>query len=221
MSDIILKPELITKNNAGLIAQLDEIVRVANEVQITDREIYKKALDSAKVVKELRKEAKNIKDILKREAIDYNDKVDDKFNSIDKPLKGVEETYKKKLLEFDRQEAARAAEAERLRKAEEDRLLSEAKKAEESNNPVAAEVLLETAVEKSQEIVAPAAIGAKTDYATGSRKKGPWKIQVVDIKLVDPKYLLVDESAVRKDAIAGQTDFPGLKVWQEETYAIR
>lgn len=221
MPETILNPEIIKKENAGYLVQISDIVEKAKTITIASRDQYAEALDFCKVILNMRKSAVATKEKLKRPALDFNKAVDEQFNAVDKPLAEVEGVIKKKLLNFDREEELKAAEAERLRKQAEEKALADAKTAEEANNPVAAEALLEIAVSKSEEVVAPAQTGAKTDFATGFKKKGPWKVEVLDLSKVDRRFLILDESLVKKAAAAGETNLSGLKVWQEDTFSIR
>lgn len=41
---------------------------------------------------------------------------------------------------------------------------------------------------------------------------GSWEIEVIDLKKVDPKYLMVDKKAVEKDAKGGVVNFKGINV---------
>ena len=133
------------------------------------------------------------------------------------------EEARKQQERIDAEQAAIKAEAERkvkeaaeeLRKKEEAGQLSEAER-------IALQKTIDdetaAALAPAPIIVAPVFTSTPTTTRTsagGSFAKRPWIFEITDIALVPREYLVVNESAIRRDVAAGIREIPGVRVYQE------
>lgn len=73
-------------------------------------------------------------------------------------------------------------------------------------------------------VVAPEIPEAQTTVRTeagSSFQKRPWKHRIVDESLIPRKYLVVNETLIRKDIAAGIREIPGVEIFQETQISYR
>jgi hypothetical protein len=152
------------------------------------------------------------------------------FRTVTQPFSDADSIVSKKVLDFDREERRRAAEAaaaaERQR-LESEALLREAEKAEAAGNAPVAEQLLEKAIAEetgaaaaqSEARIMPRSM-ATADGSVGIRNK-PWTYRVVDESQVPREYLAIDSAKVREAIRGGVREISGLEIYQEEGLAVR
>ena len=111
-----------------------------------------------------------------------------------------------------------AAEKERKRLAEEQRKADERAEAEQRERTARAENLEERAETKQAAPLAPAA-----PKVTGISTSKKWLFQITDPSKVPDQYKTIDEKKIGGvvRALKGDTDIPGVRVWQESTMAAR
>jgi len=145
------------------------------------------------------------------------------------PLVEADGTLRRRVIDFNREqtrkaaEAAAAAEAERIRS---EALLKEAEKAERAGQGAVAGELLERAVASETgakvaqaEAVLPSKT-VRTDAGSSTVKK-VWTFHLVNLDAVPTEYLVLDEAKVRDAIRAGVRAIPGLEILQEEQLAVR
>ena len=78
-----------------------------------------------------------------------------------------------------------------------------------------------TAAAKKAE-AAPAAAGrTRTDTGAVASLQTRWRYRVVDLALVPPEFLMLDDTAVQADINAGTREIPGLEVYAESNVRVR
>lgn len=105
-------------------------------------------------------------------------------------------------------------EAEKKRK----ELEAKAKSASENGNEAKAEKLLEKADNIQVAVVAPT-----VESVAGTAKVTRWKHRIIDETLIPREYLIVNEQALSKVAIAmkGTLKIPGVEFYSETTLAVK
>lgn len=135
-----------------------------------------------------------------------------------KPLEEADSIVRRKVLGFQREQAALRAEAQRL---EQERL----EKLEQIRIERLAELpegLLDDLPEDEPIPMAvpemPRAIRGKSG-STSTRKT--WTFEVTDDSLIPRKYLMADEGVILLAVREGVRDIPGIRIYQQESLAVR
>lgn len=153
----------------------------------------------------------------------------EKFKKIEEELKKslkiyVDEQERKAREEYERKQKE---EAERKRKLEEEqrRAEEEAKKAKSESERKRLEEIAKAkeaeAKEEKQIEVAQPEQQTRTEAGLMSIRK-VWKFEIIDPEKVPTKYLIIDESAIRKDIVQnGEREIPGVRIFQDTQISMR
>jgi hypothetical protein len=232
----VLARELNALNEAdrdvvlGYRRRADAILADAKAFGVTDEDAKVQAVEVLSGVARLKREAEAKRDGLVRPLNDQVKGVNGVFRIVLAPVLEADELLRRKVRDFDREQAAAAerarAEAEAA-KVRTEALVEEAGKAEAAGEAVAASQLLDRAVAaeetaRTAQTVAPAPPSrvVRTDVGTASTRK-VWKFEVVDKAKVPLEYLVLDDVAVRKAITGGVREIPGLLIKQDDVLAVR
>jgi len=197
---------------APLAAQIDDMASQANAVKIIDADSQTLAVEMAGQAKKLNKAIEAARKEFIAAPNEYVSSVNGLSKSFQSKLEAIEKGLKFKIggyqqrLEMERRKAEQKAreEAEKLQK----QINSEAKAAHVEPVKVEAPVIPE----------APKCV--RTAAGTAGMKK-VWKFEVTDAQAVPRPYLVVDESAIRRDVAAGVRIIEGVRIYEENQVAIR
>ena len=208
----------------------EAVLADAKALAIADEEGKVDAVASLSGIARLKKEAEGRRDGLVRPHNDQVRVVNSVFRLVLAPVLEADELLRRKVREFDREQAAaadRAQAAAEAAKVRSEALVEEAGKAEAAGETGAAAQLLDRAVQaetaaRVAEVTAPPAPSrvVRTDVGTASTRK-VWKFEVTNKAQVPLDYLVVDDVAVRKAISAGVREIDGLRIFQDETLAVR
>jgi hypothetical protein len=206
-----------------------KILEQAKLMNINTAQDYDGAAEFTKQVKKLSKRIKDYWDPLKKSARASWQSLVDREKELLSPLEKAEAEVKKKMADYQRkvQEEERAARelAEKLKREEAERLLSEAAKAAEQGNEMEAEILLAQAeiMEASQP-----AVQMQTPKATGVSTRTLYRARIIDeskvpVEVAGVVIRPIDLSAVNKLAQAskGKVQIPGIEIYEEQSVAVR
>jgi len=137
--------------------------------------------------------------------------LEDKRKSVTQPLLAV----KREIDSWFKPVVAQWQEAERDLKA---KMLGYVKKVQEANRQAAAAA---AAAETSEEAVTALQAIADKPQVKGVHSVKRWTYEVIDVTSVPEQYLAVDHEEVTAAIKAGTREIPGLRIYQDETLAIR
>ena len=185
-----------------------ELTTLAKELVITDEASYSKAGEYLVALKGMRKKADASFDkiiqgahALWKIALGSKAEVDDPLAEAEKLLKSGMSTFRQK-----QQEEQRRLEAERQRKLrdeEEAERLRRAVEASEGGLEELGDAILEQPVALPSYVQAPAPAPVKT---AGVSEVEVWRFEIIDPSKIDRKFLVPDESAIRKVVQAMKED---------------
>lgn len=211
-----------TKELSVLKSAVTRLQNSANELIIASPEDYAKGADIIAKLKESGSKIKEIKESITKPLNDALKNTREMFKPIEMDHEQAEATVKSKLLSYkaEQDKLAREEEAKIARKlAEEQAKLNAKVAAGEITAEKAEEKLfkkLEKAEEKTENI---ARVDNTTKGKFGSiQTRKVKKVRIIDVNLVPRQYLIVDEVAVRRDALSGIA-ISGVEVYEEETLA--
>jgi hypothetical protein len=163
----------------------------------------------------------------------YTSGVDKLFRELLAPIVQADQVVRRKLLDYDRAEKARLAEAEaqaereRLRSAA---LLKEATKADTAGEAHVADELLEQAAGAETNAHNAAKVAAvpppprtfSTPFGASATTRRVWTYEVVDPALIPREYLIPDAMRLQREVNAGLLrELPGLRIFERETLSVR
>ena len=169
----------------------------------------------SKDVESQRKKITQPLDQAKREVMDLFRPLTDSLLNAERKVKRRLVTWKSEQDRIAREEQRKAE--QRARK-ERERLQKQADEAEEKGRGERAEILRDraaTTVAAAPPTAAPKVAGIST--------RPVWKFEVIDASKVPDQYKTVDEKKIGGvvRALKGDTDIPGVRVWEESTMAAR
>ncbi|MFH1632409.1 MAG: hypothetical protein ABIG63_00155 [Chloroflexota bacterium] len=131
------------------------------------------------------------------------------FKRFTAPLHEASAILRNKILEFHASQKRLAAEAEEI-----NRLRMEAARREmELKGELSESVVLVDAPPEPPKTV-------HASISSGSVRQIP-EFEVVDMKLLPPEFLMVNEVALGKQIRAGRRDIPGVRIWMKDSLTIR
>ena len=163
----------------------------------------------------------------------YTSGVDRLFRELIAPLVQGDQVLRRKILDYDKAERLRLAEAaaqeerERLRS---EALVKEAEKADQAGERPVAGALLDQAVEaqaKAEEAgkVAAAAPPPKTfgtPFGASATTRKVWTYEITDAALIPREYLIPDSLRLQREITSGLLrELPGLRIFERETISVR
>lgn len=154
-------------------------------------------------------------DVAKKQVMDLFRPFTDSLATAERTLKLRLVTWKNEQDRIAREEQRKADEKARR---EREKLEAQARKAEEAGRAERAEVLRDRAV--STVAAMPVTEAPKVG---GISTRSVWRFRVVDAAKVPDKYKLIDEKKIGGvvRALKGDTEIPGIEVWEESTMAAR
>jgi hypothetical protein len=228
--DLLALPEADRAVVLDYRARAEAILTDAKELQVVDEDTKVQAVEALSGVARVKREADAKRDDLVRPLNDRVRIINSVFRLVLAPVLEADGLLRGKVRDHDREVARRAAEAAaevEAAKVRAEALLTEAAKADAAGETVAADQLFNRAVEaektaKTTAAAAPAPPSrvVRTDLGTVSTRKR-WTFEVTDKATVPLEYLVVDDVAVRKKIADGVREIPGLRIYQEESLAVR
>ncbi len=152
-----------------------------------------------------------------------------RFDAVIDPMEKAEKWLNAKITAFQVEEKRLAGvAAERARKEQEEALLAEAVKLEESDDAEAADEVMEYAEDAPAPIVAEEKI-IRGDYGAATSLRMDWVHEVEDLSKVPMEYVMLNDRVIRaaiKAAEKGQDgkpmlEIPGLKIIKIQTSVVR
>lgn len=206
-----------------------KILEQAKLLEINNATDYDGAAAFTKQVKFLGNRIKTYWEPLKKSARASWQSLVDREKDLLTPLEQAETEVKKKMAAYQRkvQEEERAARllAEKLKREESERLLTESAKAAEQGNEMESEILLAQA-----EIIETAqpAVQMQAPTARGVSTRTLYRAKIVNEKLVPVEVAgvvirPVDLAAINKlgQASKGKLQIPGIEIYEEQSVAVR
>ena len=196
-------------------SRINIIKESAKVLKVKDPETEAKSAQIARDVKKLNKVIDSARMSAKRPYLDFCTELDGYVRPIQKLLTDIEKDEREKCTNYRRELLQKQREAEAAAKKAADKAAAKAKKEEESMkigdlfvpsmNPTAKPMPMVTAAE-----------GKVSLHTGGSASYGTKLIaELVDIKKVPERYLMVNWKAVNEDLKAGFTQIPGFVVKED------
>lgn len=213
----VLTPEVV-KSEALTMPQRAQAIS-----KITTHDEYAQAGGLLVQIKTMRKRIKDVFGPIVDAAFAAHKVAKGKQNEAEAPLDLAENHLKRLISDYNeeqeriRQQQQREAEAA-ARKAEEDRVLAEAKAAEDAGEHEEAQAIIE------QPVQAPVVIVQSTvPKVEGVSMRDNWTYQITDETKIPREYLIVDTKKIGAivKAMKGQTAIPGVRAYAEKVVSGR
>lgn len=221
MPNIIkIDPIDISSRVESEVTKAKNFLKEAGNMIVSDLTSAEAATAKAKDVKELSRNAENMRTTLKEPFLKAGKLIDSEFKRVTEPCAEAEKQLKSKILVFQQEENRKAREREaELRRQAEEEALKEAEALAAQGDTREAERVIERAMDRPPVMSeARGPIRSSGGAAAGIRKT--WTFEVTDEKLVPRQYLVVDEKAVKAAIAAGERSIPGIRIFEKETVAI-
>lgn len=213
----VLTPEVVKADALTMPQQAQAIAKITNHDQ------YAQAGGLLVRIKELRKRVADVFEPIVKAAHEAHKIATAKRNEANAPLDMAENHLKRLIGDYNaeqeriRQEQQRQAEAS-ARKAEEDRILSEAHAAEAAGDKEEAQAIIEQPVQAPVVVVK-----STTPKLEGVSFRDNWTFQITDEKAIPREYLMVNEQAIRAvvKAMKGGTNIPGIRAYNDRVVSGR
>ena len=218
-----------------------EAVRVAHDHPITSAEAERKTTRALGLLANVKSTIEERRVALKAPILQSGKDLDAAAKAILAPVLDLDTKLRQHVLAWKRAEAARIEAEQRAAREENERRIREQREAEEAarrriteeliqnDHPTredwdAAQQLAAEAVPAAAPVLAPVPAAAprtvRTDMgSTGVTKR--WTFEVVDPEAVPREFCVPDESAIRKAVNGGLRELPGVRIYAEETLAVR
>ncbi len=224
VSNVAMKEEELGK-------KVSLIEHQANDLVIRTDDDFKMAGTTVKAVKTAQKQVEAYWEPMRKSTYAAYKSVTDHKKAMTEPLKKAEDILKKKMGEYQaEQERRRREEEERLRaiaKAEMERKLAEAAKAEHEGDAFGAEYAM-TEAEALDTMAETAYVDKKTARVDGVIQKKAWTITGIDLKELPDEFAGIvirpaDESAIMRliRASRGQINIPGVTFEETVSFAVK
>lgn len=202
--------------------QVESLAESVETFECKDAATYEGGADVLKTIKGLHREVEGQRKAITQPLNDAKKQVMDLFRPLTDTLSQAERTIKQRLVawksEQDRiaREEQRKAEAKAQR--ERERLQKQADEAAAKGREDRAQTLQDRAASTVAAPPPPAA-----PKVSGVQTRTVWRFRVVDASKVPDKYKVVDEKKIGGvvRALKGDTEIPGVEVWEESTMAAR
>jgi hypothetical protein len=186
--------------NPDVEAQTSKAIAVANDITITDQPSYEGAATALANVKAVAKTITAAKDAIVKPLNDELKRARDAFRPFELNQQEAEAIIKRKMIAYRTEVEAEARKREEALRARVERGTMKAA----------------TAVSKAEEI-------EHVQRGAGESYRKVRKMRIVDLKKIPAQYFIVDEVALRRDALAiggvGEV-IPGCEVYEETTLAL-
>lgn len=205
----------VAKQVESLAEQVDSFEVATAEHYASGAEVLKTIKGLSKDVEEQRKKITQPLDQAKKQVMDL-------FRPLTDTLTGAERTIKQRLVKWSseqeriRREEQRKAD-EKARK-ERERLEKQAEAARQKGREDRAQTLEDRAISTVAAPPPPAA-----PQVAGIQTRSLWRFRITDPTKVPDKYKIVDEKKIGGvvRALKGDTEIPGVEVWEEQSMAAR
>ena len=209
-----------------IFTNANELVEMAGRAAITNQADNEKASDLVKFIKTCYKKAEDDRKTITDPLNGVIKNINARYKLITEPLEKAEAKVKGLMLAYSQEQRRIAMEAERIaREAEEKRLIEQAALLEQQNKIVESDMVMDKAAEvNAAPIVAPQVQIVRGDYGSASSIKKTWTFEVTDIKSLAaayPELVTVNSVAVRELIRSGSRDIAGLKIFEQESIAVR
>lgn len=208
-------------------------------IKVQDKDGLAVAQAAGREAKDFAKRIEEVRTSLVKPLNDKVKEINEYAKSILGPVLQVEGHIKKELIAFENILAKeRAAEQEKLEAERQEKLKASAEKerVERENRELAAAFgEVDESAQKRQELIAKAEQEREAaeserlerenqkniaaNKVSGARKV--WKHEVMDEELVPRRFLVVDETLIRKAIAAGEREIAGVKIYQDTQISIR
>lgn len=213
----VLTPEVV-KSEALTMPQRAQVIS-----KITTHDEYAQAGSLLVQIKTMRKRIADVFGPIVQAAFAAHKVAKGKQTEAEAPLDLAEGHLKRLICNYNeeqdriRQEQQRQAEAS-ARKAEEDRILSEAHAAEAAGDKEEAQAIIEQPVQAPVVVVK-----STTPKLEGVSFRDNWTFQITDEKAIPREYLMVNEQAIRAvvKAMKGGTNIPGIRAYNDRVVSGR
>lgn len=223
MNDIANLPATVEDPRIKPVAQeVATLMDQADTLEVATADDYERGAAILMAIKAAIKDHKSQREEITKPLDKAKKSVMDLFRPFATSLANAEITLKKRLVtwkdEQDRIAREEARKADEKARREREKLEAEAAEAEAKGRSARAETLRDRAVSTVAAVPvteAPKVSGIATSKA--------WKFRIVDALKVPDKYKLVDEKKIGGvvRAMKGDTEIPGVEVWEESTMAAR
>lgn len=209
----------LEKELAPLQKDSTGIVSRAHKLEVVDASSCDQAGRLLVEIKGLVKVAEEKRKYLLEPLKEATNRINGEFNKLKSPLNDAANILESNIRGYRDQERIRA-EAERLKleeKAEKERVKAEEMKEEGREKAASnAEERAEKAAHEAAMVVLPA-----STVAEGLHVRKIWTFDVVDEMKVPREYLEINGKAVRAAITGGTREIPGLRIYQDESFAVR
>lgn len=202
--------------------EVSALTQQVESFEVTDADSYEQGAEVLRTIKSLHKKAEEQRKSITSPLDQAKKQVMDLFRPFTDSLTGAERTLKRRMVawksEQDRIAREEARKAEEKARKERQRLEREAKKAEEAGRVERADTLRERS-----EVVTAAPPAPAAPKVSGISERKVWKFEVTDPSKVPDEYKTVDERKIGGvvRALKGDTNIPGVRVWEESSLAAR
>ena len=220
---IAIMPESIEDPRVAPVAK--EVTTLTDQVdtfEVGNANDYEHGAGMLMTIKALSKDVESKRKKITQPLDQAKQEVMDLFRPLTDALSNAERKVKQRLVAWKSEQDQIARENqrkadERARK-ERDRLQKQADEADEKGRGGRAEILRDRAA--TTIAVAPPTAAPKV---AGISTRPVWKFEIVDASKVPDQYKTVDEKKIGGvvRALKGDTDIPGVRVWEESTMAAR
>lgn len=202
--------------------QVESLASSVETFECKDAATYESGAEVLKTIKGLHRQVEDQRKTITKPLDEAKRQVMDLFRPLTNTLTQAERTIKQRLVAWSneqeriRREEQRKAD-EKARK-ERERLEKQAEEARKKGREERAQTLQDRAVSTVAAPPPPAA-----PKVSGVQTRTVWRFRVVDASKVPDKYKVVDEKKVGGvvRSLKGDTEIPGVEVWEESTMAAR
>jgi hypothetical protein len=201
-------------------AGIAPVVAAANSLAITNTGEYFSATEFLKQIAGQKKKVNETLDPMVKAAHSAHKEAVALKATFTTPLENAERTVKGKISSYQQEQ-------DRIRRAEEARLQSEARaKAEEeamqaalsAPDPGTASEILDAAIEApAPRVYVPPTVPAVSGVST----RKVWQFEVVDQSKVPAEFWILDTPAIGRAVRGGARDIPGVRIYSEDSVSVR
>jgi len=202
--------------------QVESLAEQVDTFEVTTAEHYESGAEVLKTIKGLAKEVEDQRKKITSPLDQAKRQVMDLFRPLTESLAGAERKLKQRLVawssEQDRIRREEQRKAEEKARRERERLTKQAEEARQKGREDRAQTLEDRAVSTVAAPPPPAA-----PKVAGVQTRTVWRFRITDPAKVPDKYKIVDEKRIGGvvRALKGDTEIPGIEVWEESTMAAR
>lgn len=208
-------------NEQQLTATVGQLCEAASATLILCREDLAEATDLVKLIKTRHREIEDERTNIVKPINDSVKRINERFKAITTPLLDAENGIKRKMLDFQQEEA---------RKAEEERKKAETEAAEAAATLAAEAADMDRAPLPPSLVPTPAPLPPEPPkttygaYGAVSTMKKVWSWELLDIAALAaarPDLVMVDAGKVAAEIRGRGGEIPGLRIFEKDTIAVR